>query len=151
MNNEGGNAAIEVLDSERKRLERRLADIKKAMRTLRGSNSPMAGDGNQPVTSDVTLDILKRSEAPLTAREIAEQVAKEIDGITEGAVSACITRLKNKGLIQTVSDGNPKRWIAASASQPSDGMEMNEKFNHSLSSGNPPMIKRAHSGFSAHI
>ena len=116
------NAALEILDSERKNLERKLADIRKAIRTLRDSGtSADDGDGNHPTTSDVALDVLRNSKVPMTARQVAEKVAEKIEGITEGAVSASITRLKNKGLIVQVSESSPKRWIVASGHQPSGG------------------------------
>ena len=114
--NNNTSAAIELLDQERMALERRLSDIRKALRTLRqAAKDAPHQDSGQATTSDAALEVVEKSPVPLTAREVAD----EIDGVSEGAVAASMTRLKRKGLIVPVPDSSPKRWVVPSALQPS--------------------------------
>ena len=106
------DAAIMALDAERIIAERQLADIKNALQRLRrqeGQYARWAGSQGQR-TSAAILDVMKNSTEPMTAQEITGQASDVLHGISPNAVSSCINRLKNAGIIQSVTSGKPKRW-----------------------------------------
>lgn len=61
------------------------------------------------------MDVLRRANGPLTARQIANRIAKD-QGITEARVIASIecslhsTLERREGLGITRAEGSPKRW-----------------------------------------
>lgn len=115
MNND---AAIEILDRERTDLERQLSDIRKALKTLRNADKiNRAIDDNSAATADLVLKTIRNSDHPMTAKEVAAEL--DLDGISEGAISSCISRMKKKGLVAHLPESTPKRWIDPNAPQPS--------------------------------